>query len=207
MEKTGNLSRVRGVFKEALIWLPFFGFFMHARGILYVDRTDVNWKNFDAACRKLHRKKIPFSMLIYPEGTVMNWALDERNVWEKNRAYARSNGEQPFEYVLFPRYRGLFRLLKHLRGNTQALYDFTIIYESTRTGNGFRRRTPSIFDIAAIAGSAVHIHLRRIDIKDVPEEEEEFKRFLIERFAFKERLADSYIAAIASVRIHPTLLS
>ncbi|OQR78277.1 1-acyl-sn-glycerol-3-phosphate acyltransferase epsilon-like [Tropilaelaps mercedesae] len=38
----------------------------------------------------------------------------------------------------------------------------------------------------------VHIHLRRIDIKDVPEEENDVREFLVDRFEMKERLLDRF---------------
>lgn len=83
------------------------------------------------------------SVVVFPEGTIMNWALEKPAVREAFRSIARKNGCQPFEHVLFPKHRGFHRVLNHLEGQLDAVYDLTIMYSCTRGPAGEHGMAPS----------------------------------------------------------------
>ncbi|XP_022660046.1 uncharacterized protein LOC111249871 isoform X2 [Varroa destructor] len=145
LEKTGNLAEQRHVLKNSVKWLPFIGYFLLDRGSIFVDRTRVDWDAFDTVCRRLRRNNVPVCITIYPEDTIMNWALENREIREKSRQMARDHGREPFQHVLFPKYRGFFRLLSLFRDRLDAVYDFTFIHASTRGPDGHRKPAPGLF--------------------------------------------------------------
>ncbi|OQR78280.1 1-acyl-sn-glycerol-3-phosphate acyltransferase epsilon-like [Tropilaelaps mercedesae] len=192
IEKTDKLSQQRHVLKQSVAWLPFIGVFLLKRGSIFVNRGNVNWKRFDDTCRRLRRENVPACMVIYPEGTIMNYAMENPVVLEQSQQIARKHHRKPFQYVLFPRHRGFYHLLTHFKGHVNAVYDFTFIYKCTRGPNGLRKPTPGLYDILRATFSTVHIHLQRIDIQDIPEDEERVKQFLIERLAIKEGILEAF---------------
>ncbi|XP_022691581.1 1-acyl-sn-glycerol-3-phosphate acyltransferase epsilon-like [Varroa jacobsoni] len=192
MEKTGKLARLRHVMKDSLIWIPYVGSFLIRRGSFFINRNNLDWSSFDENCRRLREDKVPTCILIYPEGTTMNNAIETPNIIEKSRQVAIENKQKPFEYVLFPRSRGFHRLLDKFRGQIDAIYDLTLIYSSTRDRNGHRRPAPCVTELANGYCPEIHINLHRIDIKDVPENEEDVKQFLFNQFVVKDRLLKTF---------------
>ncbi|OQR78278.1 1-acyl-sn-glycerol-3-phosphate acyltransferase epsilon-like [Tropilaelaps mercedesae] len=144
MEKTGKLSQLRHVMKDSLIWIPYVGSFLVARGSFFINRSNLNWKSFDNNCRRLCEDNVPTCLMIYPEGTTWNNAVDEGRIFEKSRQVAIESGREPFRHLLFPRARGFQRLLSQFRGQIKAVYDLTLVYSSTRDSSGAKKPAPSL---------------------------------------------------------------
>lgn len=65
----------------------------------------------------------PYSVLIYPEGTVVS-----ENTKQRSSKFLAEKGLPPLKYVLFPRVRGLYLTLRGLRKSATVVYDVTCGY-------------------------------------------------------------------------------
>lgn len=77
LEKVGKLGQQRQVLKKSVMWLPFIGVFLLKRGSIFIDRNNVDWKEFDATCKKLRHEKVPVSKIL------VSHRLDvkKKNMW------------------------------------------------------------------------------------------------------------------------------
>lgn len=81
------------------------------------DSEIVTWPKGDAA------NKWPYHLYIFPEGTVIS-----AHTRERSNKFLAASGQAPLRHVLLPRVRGLFLVLRSLRGTVDVVYDVTFGY-------------------------------------------------------------------------------
>ncbi|CCE81663.1 Piso0_002326 [Millerozyma farinosa CBS 7064] len=72
---------------------------------------------------KDNKEHWPYSVLIYPEGTVVS-----ENTKQRSAKFLAGKGLPPLKHVLFPRVRGLYLTLRGLRKSATVVYDVTCGY-------------------------------------------------------------------------------
>ncbi|TKC43461.1 hypothetical protein EI555_009477, partial [Monodon monoceros] len=75
-----------------------------------------------------------------------------------------------------------------MKNYLDAIYDVTVAFEGTVDDKGQRKEAPSMAEFLCKECPKIHIHIDRIDKKDVPEEQVYMKRWLHERFEIKDKL-------------------
>ncbi|XP_013772705.1 1-acyl-sn-glycerol-3-phosphate acyltransferase epsilon-like [Limulus polyphemus] len=190
-ERQGSLGHVRYIMKNSLQAVPLYGFYFYEHGCVYVKRGNFNQSKMMNDLKYLKHKRIPTWLVIFPEGTRFNPFLPQ--LLERSHKIAEDQGIQPFNHLLTPKIRGLHLALEQLRNSFDALYDVTVVYSNTKDKkSGKRKPAPSMFEFAVGVCPQVHIHVSRIDIKNVPTTEEELKQWLFTLYRNKDRILSSY---------------
>lgn len=147
--------------------------------------------------------------MIFPEGTC--FAPNEYDLIKKSNKAADANGLKPLVNHLTPRYRGSFLALAKLRSNLDAIYDVTCVYSGSFNEKKERTPAPELIgkNILTLANPVtqsnmlqqniqhnvdfllgknreMYIHVKRIPIEDVPEDEALFKTWMHNLFIVKD---------------------
>jgi 1-acyl-sn-glycerol-3-phosphate acyltransferase len=174
-----RLGDLKWMVKTSLKWVPGVGWGMAFLDCVFVDR---DWLADRASIERTYSHliaaRVPMWMITFPEGT--------RITAEKlpaSQAYAREHGLAVPEHVLIPRVKGFVAAVRGLAGHATAIYDVTI---------GYQRGVPTLWQyIKGLAGVA-SLHVRRYPLADLPTDDGELARWLLQRFAEKDRLLDHF---------------
>lgn len=106
----------------------------------------------------------PYQMIIFPEGTVIS-----PHTRERLNKFAEKLGRPVLKHTLLPRVRGLFLMLRSLRGTAEYVYDLTCGY----TGLSAEDYGEEVFTLKAYyfkgyGPSRINYHIRAFAVKDIP---------------------------------------
>lgn len=106
----------------------------------------------------------PYQMIIFPEGTVIS-----PHTRERLNKFAEKLGRPVLKHTLLPRVRGLFLMLRSLRGTAEYVYDLTCGY----TGLSAEDYGEEVFTLKAYyfkgyGPSKINYHIRAFAVKDIP---------------------------------------
>lgn len=106
----------------------------------------------------------PYQMIIFPEGTVIS-----PHTRERLNKFAQNLGRPVLKHTLLPRVRGLFLMLRSLRGTAEYVYDLTCGY----TGLSAEDYGEEVFTLKAYyfkgyGPSKINYHIRAFAVKDIP---------------------------------------
>eukprot|EP00455_Lapot_gusevi_P021369 TRINITY_DN2245_c0_g2_i2.p1 TRINITY_DN2245_c0_g2~~TRINITY_DN2245_c0_g2_i2.p1 ORF type:complete len:371 (-),score=115.27 TRINITY_DN2245_c0_g2_i2:66-1178(-) len=170
--------------KRSLKCLPTIGWMHYFQGSLFLDR---NWEtdskklsNTFAAVTQSDYPK-PYWVGIYPEGTRITPAKKE-----KSHAWAKAHNLPLFENVLLPREKGFIFVINSLRQQLDSVYDCTIAYEG---GPIYVRHALSH---GRFKTRAVHLHVRRVPVSELPDDDAGLKNWLIDAFQQKDKLLEHF---------------
>ncbi|XP_039196925.1 1-acyl-sn-glycerol-3-phosphate acyltransferase epsilon isoform X3 [Crotalus tigris] len=193
------LGHIRYVLKDGLKWLPLYGWYFSQHGGVYVKRSArFNEKKMR---NKLHiqmKAKTPMYLVIFPEGTRYNPELPK--VIADSQSYADKEGLTVLKHVLTPRVKAIHVAVNSIKNYLDAVYDVTVAYEGTVDHKGQRKVAPSMTDFLCKECPRIHIHIERIELKDIPEEQMFMRRWLHERFEVKDKLLIEFYDAKDSQR-------
>uniref|UniRef100_A0A6I8P1A4 1-acylglycerol-3-phosphate O-acyltransferase 5 n=1 Tax=Ornithorhynchus anatinus TaxID=9258 RepID=A0A6I8P1A4_ORNAN len=137
-------------------------------------------------------------LVIFPEGTRYNPELPK--VIADSQSFASKAGLSVLKHVLTPRVKATHVAIDSMKNYLDAVYDVTVAYEGTVDHKGQRKIAPSMTEFLCKECPKVHIHIDRIDLKDIPEEQIYMKRWLHERFEIKDKLLIEFYDAKDSER-------
>lgn len=177
------LGHVRYVLKEQLKWLPLYGYYFAQHGGIYVKRSaKFNESKMRAKLQSYVDAGTPMYLVIFPEGTRYN-----PKVLAASQAFAAQRGLPVLKYVLTPRIKATYVAFDSMKNYIDAIYDVTVVYEGTDR-EGRQLQTTSMAEFLCRDNPKIHIHVDRIDRKDIPEEQESMKTWLHQRFEKKDKL-------------------
>ncbi|KAK1922756.1 hypothetical protein DB88DRAFT_496182 [Papiliotrema laurentii] len=189
--RAGMLGKCRYFAKKQLVWqVPVFGWSFWAVGMILVSRA---WTSdarlIKEAFARVNKNKHDVWIVLYPEGT----RRTPKKLLEA-QAFERRAGKKELDRVLFPRPKGFQATVKGIRhSHIKYIYDLTFQYTSPGRDH---ERVPSLAeqlscaDLAA-AGYGFRVHVERISIADLPQDDEALRHWLEERWERKnELLAD-----------------
>nr|XP_024106255.2 1-acyl-sn-glycerol-3-phosphate acyltransferase epsilon isoform X1 [Pongo abelii] len=180
------LGHVRYVLKEGLKWLPLYGCYFAQHGGIYVKRSaKFNEKEMRNKLQSYVDTGTPMYLVIFPEGTRYN--PEQTKVLSASQAFAAQRGLAVLKHVLTPRIKATHVAFDCMKNYLDAIYDVTVVYEGKDDG-GQRRESPTMTEFLCKECPKIHIHIDRIDKKDVPEEQEHMRRWLHERFEIKDKM-------------------
>ncbi|XP_077991776.1 1-acyl-sn-glycerol-3-phosphate acyltransferase epsilon-like [Glandiceps talaboti] len=196
--RQGSLGHLRYVLKDGLKYFPLYGLYFAWHGGVYVKRSGkFKGYNFSKSLQKFPKHNIPLWLVIFPEGTRYNPEL--QGVIEKSQGFAYMNGLTVLNHVLTPRAKATVASLKQLRNHIDAIYDCTIAYE-WKNEDYVRKSGPGMTDFLIGCCPKVHVHIRRVDIKDVPDDVDDCEKWLQEAFEEKDILMEDFYSTDVSVR-------
>ncbi|KAH9504622.1 1-acyl-sn-glycerol-3-phosphate acyltransferase epsilon [Bulinus truncatus] len=193
--RRGSLGRVRYILKDGLKFLPFYGFYLGMHGSLFVKRAGkFNRVKAEKQLSRDAKDKIPMWLVIFPEGTRYN--PEHRDTIESSQNFAKEQGLQPLENVLFPRLGALQICIEQLKNSLDSVYDVTIAYGGTYNFNDKKRsEAPPMQDFLMGFSPRVHIHVSKVPINEIPIETEKLKQWLYSRYQMKDRLLETFYSA------------
>ncbi|XP_054758615.2 lysocardiolipin acyltransferase 1-like isoform X1 [Lytechinus pictus] len=182
-----SLSSVRSekiILKNELKHLPGPGWAMQIASYIFLKRRWEQDKEslammLDYFCDMRYNAQY----LIFPEGTDYN--DDSKN---RSDSYATKYNLPKYEYVLHPRTTGFKFIMDHLRKHeaVDAIYDVTVAYPDRIPVGG------EMDILKAKLPNEVHYHVKRYDIKSLPQDTN-YEDWCVERWKAKEvQLMDYY---------------
>ncbi|KAL2761571.1 1-acyl-sn-glycerol-3-phosphate acyltransferase epsilon [Daubentonia madagascariensis] len=180
------LGHVRYVLKDGLKWLPLYGCYFSQHGGIYVKRSaKFNEKEMRNKLQSYVNTGTPMYLVIFPEGTRYN--PGQTKALSASQAFAAQKGLAVLKHVLTPRIKATYVAFDSMKNYLDAIYDVTVVYEGKDDG-AQRKESPSMTEFLCKECPKIHIHIDRIDKKDVPEKEEYMRRWLHERFEIKDKM-------------------
>ncbi|KAI4550426.1 1-acyl-sn-glycerol-3-phosphate acyltransferase epsilon isoform X2 [Ovis aries] len=181
------LGHVRYVLKDGLKWLPLYGCYFSQHGGIYVKRSaKFNENQMRKKLQRYISAGTPMYLVIFPEGTRYNPELTK--VISASQAFAAQEGLPILKHVLTPRIKATHVAFDSMKDYLDAVYDVTVAFEGSVDDKGQRKEAPSMAEFLCKECPKIHIHIDRIDKKNIPEEQVSMKRWLHERFEIKDKL-------------------
>eukprot|EP00931_Biecheleriopsis_adriatica_P036892 TRINITY_DN21196_c0_g2_i1.p1 TRINITY_DN21196_c0_g2~~TRINITY_DN21196_c0_g2_i1.p1 ORF type:complete len:391 (-),score=78.39 TRINITY_DN21196_c0_g2_i1:57-1202(-) len=197
----GGLGSCKAIVKRSLLYVPFFGVSWWSADFICISR---NWKSdsarLDAGYKRQHEYRqwaIPYCLTIFPEGTRLT-----AEKLKESQEFCKSRGLPRLENALCPRVKGMWSAINGLQLDT--VYDTTIVA-------GEAAAHANMLTLAQGKAAEIHVHMRRVDPKEIPREEEGLNAWLMKRWEEKDaRLArfqaDGHLGGDAGSSRRKTLL-
>ncbi|XP_011555631.3 lysocardiolipin acyltransferase 1 [Plutella xylostella] len=171
----GGKAKIKFVLKDELKMVPGLGWIMQLNFFLYVKRS---WREDQLGLAQFtdyyRRVRSGYRLVLFPEGTDLS---DENR--RKSDRFAVANNLSHLDFVLHPRTTGWTVLVSRLRGAAlAAVYDVTVAYDA-----------PAQTEADLLKGKLpkhVYFHFKRYPIERLPEEEDQLRVWLNDRWREKE---------------------
>lgn len=180
------LKQLKIVLKSDLKRVPGPGWAMQHAAYLFLDRDwEKDQQTMNSISGYYKSSQSPLSLLIFPEGTNLTSQTTKKS---NDFAAKQTEFNRPYEYTLHPRTTGFTYLLKTMRKNDilDSVDDVTIAYEGQIPKN----------EIELFKGCiprAIHFHVKRYNIKDLPTNDDDAGKWLQTIWDEKEdRLKEFY---------------
>lgn len=183
--RINTLPYVRTVIKKAVSYVPGLGWGMW---VLYWPFVSRDFKKDETVLKNLfnayERSGLPVQTWLYPEGTrkTAKKLADSQN-------HARESGYPVWNHVMLPRHRGFVLAVNSQKGAVRVIHEMTLAYE------GWPNAAPTFWDLLMTDPSkkhVMHLNCQRTPISALPTDDEEKKTWLMDAFARKESLLDSF---------------
>ena len=187
-ESSTSLGGFKVVIKDIVKWIPGFGWCMWLLNWPFLKR---NWAGDKAYLEKklksYAKDDVPLQLLIFPEGTRFTKKKHAAAV-----AYAKERKLHVPVHTMIPRYKGFQALVRGLDGVATHIYDVTLAYngfhdQEYEKGTGyFNLYTHEVSEGNEIC--EMHMHVRRLKLADLPEDDAKLKELLFKWFEKKDAM-------------------
>ena len=175
------------IVKRSLGDVPVFGWILRFAEYIFISR---NWQKdhntFIEALKSLKSYPNPWWIVLYPEGSRFT-----KEKLKFSQEFARSKGYPLVHHVLFPRLKGFGVIVDTIRDEIDSVVDATVVFEG---------EPPSVS--AMLAGTAdctMHAYIRTYPVKDIPKEDEQVQKWLINRWVEKDEIIAKFKRDISSL--------
>jgi len=177
-----HLRHLKVFAKKSISYVPLIGTGMRAMGTVFLSRSwERDRRSIEATFAHLRRSGLPYWLLTHPEGTRATPVK-----LEQSQAFAKEKGLPQLQHVLLPRIKGLLATLEGLRhGSLDAVLDVTICWSAPAGPLPF-------FFFGQGGPRTVHVHLREYRAAELPEETEQLKAWIYERWQEKDELVATF---------------
>ena len=174
-----RLGDLKWFVKDQLKWVPGVGWGMVFLDCVFVKRDwTADAASIEQTFSRILRDQVPLWLVTFPEGTRL-----KPNKLTASQDYAAKNGLPTLQHVLLPRTKGFVASVAGLRKHLDAVYDVTIAYE---------KGVPTLWQYVKGLAPVAHLHLHRVPMDELPEEDEALAAWLMERFEQKDRLLEGF---------------
>ncbi|KAG2391865.1 hypothetical protein C9374_013350 [Naegleria lovaniensis] len=181
--RKGMLGHTKFMMKEIIKYVPGVGWGCYLLNHIMMTR---NWtKDKDSIAKvfgNIKSHKIPVWIISFLEGTRFT-----PQKLEACKKFCEKKGIKPTEYVLTPRVKGFKATVSNFAdSHIEYVYDFTIAYEDGPVSIMQLMRKP-------FKGKRIHIHVRRIPIKDIPyDDDEKIEKWVYDCFYRKDEMLKEF---------------
>jgi len=174
-----RLGDMKYFIKKEFKWLPGMGWGLQMLDSVFVDR---NWTADEERIRhtfaRIVENRVPIYLVSFAEGTRLTMAK-----LETARTFARDRGLTVPRHTLVPRTKGVIASIQGLRDHIDAVYDVTIGYEGA---------VPTLWQYIKGLVRRIHVHVRRFPIAELPEAEDDLRRWVLDRWQEKDDLLELF---------------
>ena len=176
LARFGDIRCCKIILKNSLKQIPGAGWAMQQAMFLFLSRKwESDSRHFNSVLNYFIETDKPVQILLFPEGTDF---CEETKV--SSDKFAKQRDLPTYHYVLHPRTRGFFELVKTLRyGNIKSVVDLTVGYP-VNIPSGFRSFVIGNFPEQA------HFNIKRYLIEDFPKDDESLQEWCRQRWSEKE---------------------
>ncbi len=178
---TGRLGDMKYFVKNELKWLPGLGWGLQFLDAVFIDR---HWARDRDTIRRTFARlvegRIPVYLVSFVEGTRLTAAK-----LELAKEYAREHRLPMPRHTLLPRTKGFVASIEGLRGHLDAVYDLTL---------GYDEGVPGLWQYLQGLVTRIHLHVRRFPIDELPEQADNLRDWLIERWREKDEMLEGFYA-------------
>ncbi|KAJ1565253.1 hypothetical protein HK096_003786 [Nowakowskiella sp. JEL0078] len=157
---------------------------MYMMGMIFIKR---NWnsdrKNIDKTFDKIKSTRLPVWIISYLEGT-----RQTPEKLQESQTFSRQRGLPVLKNTMLPRTKGFVATVNSFRNShVQAIYDLTIAYSHETEGFQVYPHVVRLHT-GTLNGYNFHIHVRRYLIQDLPQDDEELSKWVINRWEEKDQI-------------------
>uniref|UniRef100_A0A183CCS2 PlsC domain-containing protein n=1 Tax=Globodera pallida TaxID=36090 RepID=A0A183CCS2_GLOPA len=179
---TGKISP-----KSMLMFIPGAGWAMATNAFLFLERNFASDQTrIDKIISYYSRFERKYQLLLFPEGTDKCPIATDRS-----QKFAEKNGLVQYKYLLHPRTLGFVHLLHKMRKEKYVdfVYDVTVAYGG--------RIIQSEMDLILRGLTPGHVYflVQKISISSLPDEDEQLEKWLMEKWAEKEKTLHNFYAS------------
>jgi lysophosphatidic acid acyltransferase / lysophosphatidylinositol acyltransferase len=174
------MGGLKVIMKDSAKYVPVFGWMMYLAEFIFIKRNwDQDKQHMTSALARMATYPRPFWFVIYAEGT----RFDPSKV-AKSQEFSQKEFGVTFKNVLCPRTRGFVEMVRALRGHVPTVFDATMVFD----------REPSLLDLfTRRANTNAYIVNKTYKMSDLPLEDKALERWLIDRWAEKEALIETFL--------------
>ncbi|KAK4212986.1 hypothetical protein QBC37DRAFT_183097 [Rhypophila decipiens] len=188
--RAGMLGRCRWFAKVQLRMVPFLGWGLWVMGMPLVSRNWLKDKaELDRVFNGITKRRWPTWLISFSEAT----RFTQKKYLESTEWCSANNKPQP-RHLLYPRVKGFVSTVQHLRKSphVKAVYDLTIAYQRGKqwhVGPSMWETLscPRLSEPLSLGGKGYkfHVHTRRFELGDLPEDDEGLAKWLEQRWVEK----------------------
>lgn len=182
-QRAGCLGSTLAVMKKSSKMLPVIGWSMWFSEYLFLERS---WAKDESTIKlgleRLKDYPLPFWLALFVEGTRFTQAK-----LLAAQEYATSTGLPVPRNVLIPRTKGFVAAVSHMRSFVPAIYDITVAIPKSSA-------QPTMLRLFKGQSSVVHVHIKRHNMKDLPETDDAVAQWCKDAFVAKDALLDKHKA-------------
>lgn len=146
--------------------------------IIFFKALDMNMKVWKLKSDLLFISQL----LLNAEGTRFTQTKHEASV-----KFSRDRGLQELKYHLIPRTKGFIASLASLKAKCPSILDIQLVFKPNDPNE------PTVGNLLHGRGVTGYMHVRRIDMKDLPDDETEAAEWMQQLFREKDSLQDSFL--------------
>ncbi|XP_037035636.1 1-acyl-sn-glycerol-3-phosphate acyltransferase delta-like [Bradysia coprophila] len=181
-DNVGALGNCKAYVKKIISYFPTLGWGWKFAEYIFLERSFEKDKQIiERQINEILDYPYPVLLLFYAEGTRFTEKKHEASV-----KFAQERGMPALKHHLIPRTRGFTTSLPTLRKKFTAILDFNIAFHK----NG--PVEPSVANLMHGRGVEAHLFIHRVDMKSVPDKEDEAAEWLQEMYRFKDKIQDSF---------------
>ncbi|KAL0371117.1 UNVERIFIED_CONTAM: 1-acyl-sn-glycerol-3-phosphate acyltransferase 2 [Sesamum angustifolium] len=181
-QRAGCLGSSLAMIKKSSLFLPVIGWSMWFSDYIFLER---NWAKDENTLKSglaaLNDFPLPFWLALFVEGTRFTQAK-----LEAAQEYAASAGLPVPRNVLIPRTKGFVAAVTHLRSFVPVIYNITVAIPKNEP-------RPTLLKIFRGRSSAVHVHIERHIMRDLPETSSGISQWCKDMFVAKDALLERHL--------------
>lgn len=181
-DKIGVLGNCKAFAKKVISYIPTIGWSWKFAEFVFLERSfDKDKEIIKNQLNEIFDYPDPVWLLLNAEGTRFTKTKHEASV-----KFAKERGMTILNHHLIPRSKGFTASLEVLKKKCDSVMDVQLVFDKKD------KVEPTILSILNGKKLNGHLYLRRVPIKDIPDNEEEAAKWLQELFVRKDKLQTSF---------------
>jgi len=181
-EKSGVLGNCKAYAKKVIQYIPAVGWSWKFAEFVFLERSyDKDKEIIGRQINEIFDYPDPVWLLLNAEGTRFTESKHQASI-----KFARDRGMPELKHHLIPRSKGFTASLPYLKEKCPGLYDIQLAF---KTEDKYEPTVANLLHGHSVNG---YMHVRRIDMKSIPDGEEAAAEWLQNLFREKDELQESF---------------